>query len=140
MAKILFFFILILKSQFGEEKYELTKTYAYPKTWASQHVRGCQLRRDSDAAIITQITTTPVDFCAADKPADKFIIFSLFRKCFVRVNTLCKQTSLCGARVMLQCCCPSVSMNFSLFDIRYSKTQLALSIRFRAQNSCLKGK
>ena len=84
---------------------------------ASRQVRRCQLSRDINAAIATPITTAPADFCAGDKPADKFLIFSLVRKWFVRVNTLSNQTSLCGARVTLQCCCPSVSMNVSLFDI-----------------------
>ena len=75
---------------------------------ASRHVRRCQLSRDSDAAITTPIMSAPADFCAGDKHADKFLIFTLVKKCFLRVNTLGKLRALCGAGVTLTAYCLAV--------------------------------
>ena len=47
---------------------------------ASKKNAACQIRQDSNDAIITPITTASVVFCVNDKTADKELVFSLDRK------------------------------------------------------------
>ena len=51
------------------------------KNWpGKQKNAACQIRQDSNDAIITPITTASVVFCVNDKTADKELVFSLDRK------------------------------------------------------------
>ena len=51
------------------------------KNWpGKQKNAACQIRQDSNDAIITPITTASVVFCVNDKTADKELVFLLDRK------------------------------------------------------------